>query len=209
MGRRPLQSLWAHNVFLLRSRSLRRAHLLHTLAFAQVSCSHSLRSPLDGVNLLPGIPSCPATATDASCWSSVLVMRLVVVSFVCVCIASDLHVAPTFAATAPGIPTPDRPVIVMGLPKVGTSSITQFFKCGNVHATHYFCNEPEDPKKQFCSECVVTSIEHGRPPLADCPSGVAVWGELDSTFADGNPSMDPKAACFWPQIHALPQLALG
>lgn len=115
------------------------------------------------------------------------------------------------------LPTPSTPAIVMGFPKSGTSSMLEYFRCGGVSARHYECTESRPPK--YCSECVYTSIEHGRPPLADCPSNVSAWCQLDSTFAPNGPkrtfgTFNPEthfevqgAACFWPQVHALPQFA--
>ena len=52
--------------------------------------------------------------------------------------SSDVHLHFPAPIVLPEIPTPSRPAIVVGMPKAGTSSITDFFKCGGVTSTHYF-----------------------------------------------------------------------
>jgi hypothetical protein len=55
------------------------------------------------------------------------------------------------SVTTPEIPTPSRPAVVMGLSKVGTTSITDFFKCGNVTSTHYRCNSESSQVSSVCA----------------------------------------------------------
>ena len=94
------------------------------------------------------------------------------------------------------------PVIVMGMPKVGTTSITAYFRCGNIKASHFSCevNDNDDltrpwrncllPKgaggrgsdasrAPLCAVCIERNVLRGRPPLEGC-GDYDVWGELDS-----------------------------
>ena len=96
------------------------------------------------------------------------------------------------------------PIIVVGLPKSGTTSISGYFRCGRIASSHFSCEVGEPdwdaesaewrncrlPKGaggptasagQFplCGICVERNIIHGRPPLEGC-GPYLVFAELDS-----------------------------
>ena len=106
------------------------------------------------------------------------------------------------------------PIIVVGLPKSGTTSIAGYFRCGRIAASHFSCEvgEPDwDAKSarwrncrlpkgaggpmtdtgQFplCGICVERNIIHGRPPLEGC-GPYKVFAELDSAE---HPLPSPKS----------------
>lgn len=81
-------------------------------------------------------------------------------------------------------------VFVVGLPKTGTTSLHEFFKCGGLSSAHWKCGG--DTR---CGECIEANVRHKRPPLQDC-GNFDVYAQMD-VDADGNHS------CYFPQIDAL------
>ena len=79
------------------------------------------------------------------------------------------------------------PLINLGFPKMGTSSIHSFFGCAGLSSAHWHCS-----KGQLCAECVKDSVSAGAPPLEKC-GGSDVYSELDS-------------AEYFPQIENLESL---
>mmetsp|Transcript_16919 Transcript_16919/g.33768 ORF Transcript_16919/g.33768 Transcript_16919/m.33768 type:complete len:453 (-) Transcript_16919:1975-3333(-) len=94
------------------------------------------------------------------------------------------------------------PVLVMGMPKVGTTSITAYFRCGKIKASHFSCEVNDDDdltrpwrncllpkgaggagsdssKAPLCGVCIERNVLRGRPPLEGC-GDYELWGELDS-----------------------------
>ena len=104
--------------------------------------------------------------------------------------------------TDPPLPTP---ILVMGMPKVGTTSIASYFRCGNVRSSHFSCevNDDDDLTRPWrncllpkgaggggtsrsdvgtgplCAVCIERNIGRGRPPFEGCGS-YDVFGEMDS-----------------------------
>lgn len=108
----------------------------------------------------------------------------------------------------PLFPTPEKPVIVVGLEKTGTSSIAAYFTCGDVGTTHWVCAAGSNRRRrQSCGHCVYKNILAGLPPLKSCGRNrTAVWAQLDVTskpLPGGNSRL-----CYWPQVEALDQLKL-
>jgi hypothetical protein len=66
------------------------------------------------------------------------------------------------------------PVINLGFPKMGTSSIHAFFGCGGYRSMHFRCN-----KNYACAECLRTQyIEKQEVNLKEC--GIAdVYSQID------------------------------
>eukprot|EP00908_Phaeocystis_cordata_P016108 Transcript_27351.p1 GENE.Transcript_27351~~Transcript_27351.p1 ORF type:complete len:327 (+),score=58.43 Transcript_27351:62-1042(+) len=91
-----------------------------------------------------------------------------------------------------------HPVINLGLPKSGSSSVQDFFKCGGLRTSHYQCSKEE------CGICVRHNVEAGRPPLNGCGE-YDVWAQLD---VDGGTKHRPwlDHQCFLPQVTHLSEL---
>ena len=89
------------------------------------------------------------------------------------------------------------PLINLGFPKMGTSSIHSFFGCAGLRSVHYRCN-----KDQSCAECVKESVSAGDPPLEKCGRS-DVYSQLDG-------KSDPLRSAFsheyFPQIEHLESL---
>jgi len=83
------------------------------------------------------------------------------------------------------------PILVVGMPKTGTTTIKSFFDQGGYNVSHHGCG-----KKGFCGFCMRQAIQDDLPPLQTC-GNFQVYTQMDtSQFKD----------CHYPQIHNLQQL---
>ena len=89
------------------------------------------------------------------------------------------------------------PVINLGLPKSGSTSLRDFFSCGNLTASHFKCNGAP------CGMCVDQNLQAGRPALHGC-GDYHVWAQLD--WAPIGLPIKKKKQCFFPQLSALKEL---
>lgn len=65
-----------------------------------------------------------------------------------------------------------------GLPKMGTTSLNEFFKCGKYTSYHFICGRDRG-KPLLCANCSLNSVRNGFEPLAKCHPGDA-WTQLDN-----------------------------
>ena len=95
-----------------------------------------------------------------------------------------------------------NPTINLGFPKSGTSSLYDYYSCGNVVSSHHKC------KLETCGECVFANVEAGRPPLDSC-GNYAFYGQLDvdgmNYDSEGNWPGE-GTLCYFPQLSALQEL---
>ena len=88
-----------------------------------------------------------------------------------------------------------NPTIVVGLPKAGTSSLAEYFRCGGVEkVAHYMC------LARACGAIIKQNIMSGRNPLFR--TGRAnVYSQIDVELnvARGMP-------CYFPQVEALEEI---
>lgn len=111
-----------------------------------------------------------------------------------------------------------HPVLVVGLPKAGTSSIFEFFSCLDNHrgyweGQHWYCCNPQDGAQNggphYMSECMLYNLQQGLPILDGC-GDFDLYGEL-------NGPRGPRAGqqhlrrqrprgLFLPQRYHLPEL---
>ena len=126
--------------------------------------------------------------------------------------------APASAADAP---TLHLPIVNVGLPKSGSSSVEDYFLCGGngtLNVSHWNCatmlsaSQLDGVPHVYqmsptvfqvpCGDCVKKNVEAGRPPLASC-GGYDVWAQIDvQGWPDG-------ASCYLPQVSALEELHLS
>jgi hypothetical protein len=88
-----------------------------------------------------------------------------------------------------------KPYLNLGLPKMGTSSIHNFFECGGLTSVHFRCNRVDS-----CARCMKHSVEAGGLPLDLCempPKEIDVYAQMD----DGTQ--------YFPQIELLDELVAG
>jgi len=81
-------------------------------------------------------------------------------------------------------------VIVVGFPKSGTSTISEYFSCMKKKVSHFIC------KKEECSECIYKNYKKKVAPFQEC--GIYdVYAQMDSSH---------NTHCFFPQITMLKEL---
>ena len=95
------------------------------------------------------------------------------------------------------------PIINLGFPKSGTSSLFDYYSCGQVASSHHKC------KQETCGECVFSNLKAGRAPLDEC-GNYAFYGQLDidgiNYDGQGIWPGNEHALCYFPQISALQEL---
>ena len=119
------------------------------------------------------------------------------------------------------------PVLVLGLPKAGTTSLASYFACGGLRTSHYVCVDVEEgvsfasdgsTMEQTCGRCIKDALEAGNAPLRTCGRYEA-WAQMDVTGKpnDGDYGLDldlhgedaqqsSDDTCFFPQVDALDAL---
>jgi hypothetical protein len=80
-----------------------------------------------------------------------------------------------------------KPYINLGMPKMGSTSLQAFFKCGGFNSSHYECGN------EFCADCIHRAVSHGQPPLSSCGSHYDAFVQLDN-------------GSFFPQIEYLDEI---
>ena len=80
----------------------------------------------------------------------------------------------------PSLPLP-KPVIVVGMPKAGTTTIHSFFQDAGYKSSHYRCKEDQGIRNLFCGHCIRDAIQNNLPPLKTC-GDYEVWAQLDVTY---------------------------
>jgi hypothetical protein len=98
------------------------------------------------------------------------------------------------------------PVVVVGMPKAGTTSLAAYFRCGGLDVSHYECGDHAK-----CGACIERAFEHrARDVLGACGS-YAAWAQMDFEGAPntkGAEGLDgAKDRCFFPQVEALEEIA--
>jgi hypothetical protein len=86
-------------------------------------------------------------------------------------------------------------VLLVGLPKAGTTSVSSFFRAAGMKVCDYWC--PDKVHTGVVAKCIERAINSSRPPLKTC-GDYDMYGQMDLT-------MD-KGFCFLPQIQALDEL---
>jgi len=92
---------------------------------------------------------------------------------------------PPTGATERLLPTP---ILLVGMPKTGTTSIHAFFKRSGYRSSHYKCIND-----LLCGLCIKVAIEKGKPPLKSC-GDYEVWAQMD---------VENLGQCYFPQIQNL------
>jgi len=81
------------------------------------------------------------------------------------------------------------PILLVGLPKTGTSTIHAFFERSGYRSSHFRCLN----NTLYCGRCIKVAIEQGKPPLQTC-GNYEVWAQMD---------IENLGQCHFPQIHNL------
>lgn len=93
------------------------------------------------------------------------------------------------------VPTP---VIILSLPKSGTSSLYQYFNCGGLKAAHTFARDPETHKEYRLGTRMRKNFRQNLPLLTNTGK-LQVYTDIGEIQGQDN--------CFYPSIHALESIA--
>mgnify|MGYP005852119085 CR=1 FL=1 len=100
----------------------------------------------------------------------------------------------------PYLPLP-KPILVVGMPKAGTTSIHSFFQAAGYRSAHYRCKEDQGILDLFCGHCIRDAIQNNLPPLKTC-GDYDVWAQMDVTYYPAN----NIERCYYPQFLAMEKL---
>ena len=114
---------------------------------------------------------------------------------------------------------PSSPILVVGLPKAGTSTLFSYFDCLGFYSQHWYCCGPQRYAQQenmpsYMADCMVSNLQDHLPILDGC-GDYDVYTELngprrraqadqDMVGADG--SMGYRPRIFLPQHYHLKEL---
>jgi hypothetical protein len=120
------------------------------------------------------------------------------------------------------------PILVVGMPKSGTTSIRDFFRCNGHNASHWKCAATEDntdtsaapssgrrggrtiriekPRSKFCAHVIKDNIDNGRPPLLHT-GNYEVYAQMDLELPDIAVKHGKPFACYMPQVNDLQALS--
>ena len=99
---------------------------------------------------------------------------------------------PYFAKKKQIVPTLlPKPIINVGFPKSGTSSIFEFFRCNGLIGQHWFCCEPQTHHAvvrnyYLMSTCILRNLANDLPILHDCGNNVGGGGEENGEKGGGD-----------------------
>jgi len=92
------------------------------------------------------------------------------------------------------------PVISVGFPKAGSTSVFSYFNCGGYASSHYTCKKmtPTPERTDKCGPCIENNLAHGRPPWSKCLQKLGRCGHQDDwcgpcvrdNVAAGRPPLD-------------------
>jgi hypothetical protein len=85
------------------------------------------------------------------------------------------------------------PILVMGMPKSGTTSINDFFQCNGLTASHQYCGGVG-----FCGLAIRDNLHRHLPPLHGFDERFDVFTQLDTNI--------PPSKCYYPQMQALEEI---
>ena len=132
---------------------------------------------------------------------------------------------PRLYAAPPTLRLP-TPIINVGFPKAGTSSIFSFFHCNGLKAQHWLCCDPQNHpsrtvRNKLMSRCMLENLITHRPILEDC-GDYDVYTEINgprnfpdysqrTLLEDGRllslkESRSVKLRIFFPQHHHLEEI---
>jgi len=119
-----------------------------------------------------------------------------------------------------------KPIINVGFPKAGTSSIFSFFRCNGLKAQHWLCCDPQDNPKstlrnKLMSRCILENLITKSPILGGC-GDYDVYTEIngprqfrdydhrtlleDGRLLTSQDSVTMKLRIFFPQHHHLEEI---
>jgi len=105
-------------------------------------------------------------------------------------------------ATTPASKFTGLPIIVVGMPKVGTTTITNYFQCsGRYKVSHHTCKRGTSGYSK-CGVIIKTNVDAGRPPLFGL--NFDVYAQLDAWALVNRRLFDYY--CYMPQVEDMEKL---
>lgn len=119
-----------------------------------------------------------------------------------------------------------KPIINVGFPKAGTSTIFSFFHCNGLRAQHWLCCDPQDhpgrtEKEMLMSRCMIENMIADRPLFEEC-GNYDVYTEIngprsfvdfdgrtlleDGSLLPSNQSTVGQQRLFFPQHYLLDKI---
>jgi len=112
-----------------------------------------------------------------------------------------------------------KPIIVLGLPKSGTTSIYHFFRCAGIPSSHYCCSPgasdhppcyPEgtvqrEREYHKCGFCIERNLRKGLPPLHGCGDKFDVFAQIDTEMVSYDIDKRSGKLISWGRMY-LPQV---
>ena len=108
--------------------------------------------------------------------------------------------------TVSNAPLVSLPVLNMGMPKCGSSSLFEFFECVGMQSTHHLVHQTE-----FEGVCMRDAARAGLPPIETCASGKDALLQIDAEIPFGyvfgkTRSNLKRDDCFLPQLSLLQEI---
>lgn len=120
----------------------------------------------------------------------------------------------------------ESPILVVGLPKAGTSSLFEFFHCHGVYSQHWYCCGPQDRADQpgsggpihgpsYMSHCLLENLESGSSSILDGCGDYDAYTELNGPHLIPADSKSTKRqqkqqklpdGIFLPQVYHMQEL---
>ncbi|KAL3805773.1 hypothetical protein ACHAW5_000023 [Stephanodiscus triporus] len=85
------------------------------------------------------------------------------------------------------------PVINLGMPKIGSTSLQHFFACAGYGASHWWCG-----RGTHCARCIQDSVKHGLPPFQKCKGSGPMYSQIDGSGMGGK--------MYFPQVELLDEI---
>eukprot|EP00550_Attheya_septentrionalis_P011363 CAMPEP_0198303732 /NCGR_PEP_ID=MMETSP1449-20131203/57041_1 /TAXON_ID=420275 /ORGANISM="Attheya septentrionalis, Strain CCMP2084" /LENGTH=451 /DNA_ID=CAMNT_0044006239 /DNA_START=39 /DNA_END=1394 /DNA_ORIENTATION=- len=111
------------------------------------------------------------------------------------------------------------PILVVGMPKTGTTSIRDFFRCNGHNASHWKCatdtmtmGGPDSLRKKaikgkYCAQVIKDNIANNRPALQDT-GNYQVYAQMDVELPEVAVMQGVLPfACYMPQVNDLEKLS--
>ena len=98
------------------------------------------------------------------------------------------------------------PILVLSLPKSGTTSTWRFFECGAVHGYHHFAQDAHG-RAQRIADCMYHNQQHNQPLLQGCSSSTTTNTTNTTHVVWSDMGIPKKELCFYPSIDALQEIA--
>lgn len=98
------------------------------------------------------------------------------------------------------------PIIVLSLPKSGTTSLHKFFACGGLRSYHTYGTYKRGTNFRI-GQCIKYNYDHQRPLLQGCrPHYIQVYSDIGTIHEGKTDDPAQRESCFYPSIQALEPL---